>query len=50
MNIKKIEIDGEEVEVALKLDPEYYEQNIYFNDDTVELDSVNNSLNGEENE
>ncbi|MBR3660764.1 MAG: hypothetical protein IKN63_02555 [Bacilli bacterium] len=37
MELINIEIDGEEKEIALKLDKEYYEQNYNNLDDTTEI-------------
>ena len=38
MELINIEIDGEEKEVALKLDKDFYEQNYNDLDDTMEID------------
>ncbi len=47
MDIKKIIIDGEEIEIALKLDESYYEKNNHLNlEDTLKLDELK-KLNGE---
>ena len=48
MELKTINIDGEDIEVAIKLDPEYYEENFDL-EDTMELD-LNELKEGEDNE
>ena len=41
MELKKIIIDGEEVEIALKLDDEYYEKNDSYDlEDTLEFSKI----------